>query len=66
MRRAIFALFAGIVATLAQAADDVLIDDFESGRFDTWTVEGTAFGKGPLAIEGLDRPRAKSPSPADW
>jgi len=40
----------------ARAADDVLFDDFESGRFDKWTVEGTAFGKNPLEIVGLDGP----------
>ena len=34
----------------------MLFDDFESGRFDKWTVQGTAFGKGPLEIVGLDSP----------
>jgi len=29
-------------------------EDFESGRYDQWTVEGAAFGKGPLEIVGLD------------
>jgi hypothetical protein len=45
---------------------DVLIDDFESCRFDNWTVEGAAFGKGPLEIEGLDSPKPKSLSNNNW
>ena len=66
LKRVTLPLFACILATAAQAADDVLIDDFESGRFDKWTVQGTAFGKGPLEIEGLDSPKVKSLSNADW
>ncbi len=49
-----------------QARPDVLIDDFESGRFDKWTTEGDAFGKGPLEIEGLDSPKPKSLSNNNW
>jgi lysophospholipase L1-like esterase len=47
-------LTAFTLATVAQAANDILIDDFVSGRFDTWTVEGDAFGNGPLDIIGRD------------
>jgi len=49
-----------------QARPDVLFDDFESSRFGIWTVEGTAFDKGPLEIEGLDSPKQKSLSNANW
>ena len=66
MKRVIYSLLASILATSAHAADDVLIDDFESGRFDKWTVEGAAFGKGPLEIEGLDSPKPKSLSNNHW
>jgi fructan beta-fructosidase len=37
------------VATLARAADDLLIADFESETYGDWTVEGEAFGPGPAA-----------------
>jgi len=48
--------------TLAgQPRPDVLFDDFESGRFDKWTVEDNAFGKGPLEIVGLDGNRPGVP-----
>jgi len=30
------------------AQPPVVIDDFESGRYDNWTAEGTAFGPGPV------------------
>lgn len=58
MKRIIFTLCTSIFGTLAQAADDVLIDDFESGRFDIWTVEGTAFGKCPLELKVQSRVQA--------
>ena len=38
----------------AQPRPDVLFDDFESGRFDKWTIKGNVFGKGPLKIAGLE------------
>ena len=66
MKRVIYPLIASILATAAHAAGDVLIDDFESGRFDRWTAEGTAFDKGPLEIEGLDSPKPKSLSNNNW
>jgi len=66
MKRVIHPLYAIMLATVVQAADDVLIDDFESGKFDRWTVEGTAFGIGPLEIEGLDSPKPKSLSNNNW
>jgi beta-glucosidase len=49
-----------------QPRPDVLFDDFESGRFDKWTVEGNAFDKGPLEIDGLDSPKLKSLSDRNW
>ena len=49
-----------------QRRPDVLFDDFESGRFDKWTVEGNAFDKGPLEIDGLDSPKSKSLSDRNW
>jgi lysophospholipase L1-like esterase len=56
MNRLVVALFMSTLAMAARAADDVLFDDFESGRYDKWTVEGAAFGKNPLEIVGLDGP----------
>ncbi|MFI5378219.1 MAG: GH32 C-terminal domain-containing protein [Tepidisphaerales bacterium] len=49
MRHAvIFALLACLLATRGvRAADDILIADFEGDTYGDWTVEGTAFGKGP-------------------
>lgn len=32
---------------------DVLFDDFERDTYDSWTAEGTAFGKGPIAKSGV-------------
>jgi len=66
LKRAVCALIAVTLVQAAQAADDVLIDDFESGKFDNWTAEGTAFAKGPLEIEGLDSPKPKSLSNNNW
>jgi uncharacterized protein (DUF608 family) len=33
----------------ASSCPDILFDDFESEGYGTWTVEGTAFGQGPVA-----------------
>lgn len=30
------------------ARPDIVFDDFESDKYENWTVEGTAFGKGPI------------------
>jgi lysophospholipase L1-like esterase len=65
MKRLILCICAGIPVTVAQAAEVVTIDDFESGDYNHWTVEGAAFGKGPLEIEGLDSPLAKTPTNAN-
>ncbi len=35
--------------TSVMAADDVVIEDFESGTYNGWTVTGTAFGNEPAA-----------------
>jgi uncharacterized protein (DUF608 family) len=37
---------------------DVVIDDFESGTYDKWTIEGEAFGRAPVAIEEQQHPSA--------
>jgi uncharacterized protein (DUF608 family) len=37
---------------------DVMIDDFESGTYDKWTIEGDAFGRAPVAIEEQQHPSA--------
>ncbi|MCE9608852.1 MAG: hypothetical protein K8R23_01360 [Chthoniobacter sp.] len=62
---ALTASMAFCLAETPTVQSDVVFDDFESGRFDKWAVEGAAFEKGPLEIEGLDSPRAKAGSNAD-
>lgn len=32
---------------------DIPFDDFERNEYETWTVEGTAFGTGPAAIDAI-------------
>jgi non-lysosomal glucosylceramidase len=32
---------------------DIVFDDFESERYENWTVEGTAFGSGPIAVADM-------------
>ena len=45
----LLALMGLLLAPLAllRAADDIVINDFESDTFGNWKVEGTAFGPGP-------------------
>ncbi len=43
-------------AQKVSARQDVVIDDFEDGIFSKWTVEGTAFGTAPIAIEQNQHP----------
>lgn len=38
------------IAAARQPGPDVLFDDFESGRFDKWTAQGTAFAAGPRLL----------------
>ena len=40
-------LFGSAVPSLADAADDILINDFEAADYGGWKVEGEAFGKAP-------------------
>ena len=47
-RSMMLALAAG--AALAQAADDVLVADFERADYGAWKVEGEAFGPGPAKV----------------
>ncbi len=44
-----FAIMIAFVAltSIADAADDILINDFEAANYGDWKVEGTAFGKAP-------------------
>ena len=37
----------------AEARPDVVFEDFESDTYENWTVEGTAFGKGPVLAAKL-------------
>src|ERR1044071_8512526 len=54
-------LGAAILSTQANAADDIVIADFEGPDYGAWKVEGTAFGAGPahgtlpgqMAVEGF-------------
>lgn len=32
---------------------DIVFDDFESDTYENWTVEGTAFGRGPIAARDM-------------
>lgn len=34
---------------------DVVYEDFESDTYDNWTVEGTAFGSGPVIVATMPR-----------
>lgn len=43
-----FAFLLGVFS-IASAADDILINDFEADNYGDWTVEGAAFGTGPAA-----------------
>ena len=52
--------------TQGQSRPDFLFDDFESGTFDKWTVEGAAFGKGPLEYVGLNSPLPIALADANW
>jgi len=35
------------------ARQDVLFDDFERDKYETWTAEGTAFGEGPIEKKSI-------------
>jgi uncharacterized protein (DUF608 family) len=37
----------------AEKRPDILFEDFEQSTYDGWTVEGQAFGSGPVAIEDI-------------
>lgn len=50
MRQFVFTcvgLWMGWSSSIARAADDIVIADFESESYGAWTVEGTSFGSGP-------------------
>lgn len=34
---------------------DIVLDDFESGSFDRWKKEGTAFGEAPIEVPILEK-----------
>jgi non-lysosomal glucosylceramidase len=36
------------VTEVANPRPEIVFDDFEAGNYDNWTVEGTAFGSGPV------------------
>jgi uncharacterized protein (DUF608 family) len=40
-------------AEAGQLRDDILFDDFERNTYTPWTVEGTAFGTGPVEREAI-------------
>jgi len=43
-----FALLAPATSSPANAADDILINDFEAANYGDWKVEGAAFGTAPV------------------
>jgi hypothetical protein len=45
--KSIGTLFVSICLLGCSSPSDIIIDDFESGTFDKWTVEGEAFGTSP-------------------
>lgn len=49
MRAACILLAAPMVFSMAISADDIVIEDFESGTYDGWKITGTAFGNAPAA-----------------
>ena len=44
---------------VAEARPDVVFEDFESETYENWTVEGTAFGKGPVLAAKLPKYQRK-------
>ncbi len=54
----ILSLFAGLtlaIATIASAANDILIADFEAETYGDWKAAGEAFGPGPVPGRGRDQ-----------
>ena len=39
-----------IVTLISCEKSDIVIDDFESGLYDKWQVEGDAFGEKPVSL----------------
>ncbi|HEY3321970.1 MAG TPA: glycoside hydrolase family 32 protein [Planctomycetota bacterium] len=46
-RICVITILAALVCTVACAAEDILIQDFEGADFGNWKTEGDAFGSGP-------------------
>ncbi len=44
---------------VAEARPDVVFEDFESESYENWTVEGTAFGEGPVLAAQLPKYQGK-------
>lgn len=48
-----------VISFVLSAQEDLVFEDFESGSYDKWEVEGTAFGKKPLRTKDIPKQQGK-------
>ena len=53
-------LFAALFSSMGiHAGKDIIFEDFESGNYNKWQIEGTAFGKKPLQTKDIPKYQGK-------
>lgn len=50
-----FAFYPGAAYAPESSEPDVMFEDFEKATYEGWTVEGTAFGSGPIEIAAMPK-----------